>query len=188
MGIQVPERRAVDTGGVIRSRQVDNMNYLLRVDGGVMGTMQVSYTAWYGTGDRFEVYGTQGMLLLGSKQSTRSLADGSRAGNRPTGAMRLYGARVDIDRLLSSPTPPEHLQHGFEELDVPERFHAPLPEKADPFAVGPAWVAFADAIREGRECSPSFRDKLRIHRIWDAAERSVASKAGWMDVDYAGID
>lgn len=53
------------------------------------------------------------------------------------------------------------------------------------FAVAQTWAAFARAIHEGRECAPSFRDKLKIHYIWDAAERSVATRA-WVDVDYHG--
>ena len=45
------------------------MNYLLRAGDDVMGTMQVSFTAWFGTGNRFEVYGTAGMLLLATEDS-----------------------------------------------------------------------------------------------------------------------
>jgi len=54
------------------------------------------------------------------------------------------------------------------------------------FLVAQTWCAFLRAIREGRECAPNFRDKLKIHRVWDAAEESVRSKS-WQDVDYSGI-
>lgn len=187
MAIQVPERAALDTGGVIRSRQIDNMNYLLRVDRTIMGTMQVSFTSWFGTGDRFELYGTEGMLLLESARAAAPAPTGTSRRVQLEGDVRLYGARVDMKDLLTSPTPPEHLQHGCEELDIPQRLRAGIGRDSDPFAVAPTWKAFAEAIFEGRECPPSFADKLRIHRVWDAAERSVNDKAGWVEVDYAGI-
>lgn len=66
MRVLAPERRNTDDNGVIRGNQVDNMNYLLRVGGDVMGMMQTSLTGWFGTGTRFEIYGTQGMLMLGT--------------------------------------------------------------------------------------------------------------------------
>lgn len=109
MAIQVPERRAVDTGGIIRSDQVDNMNYLLRMRDGSLGTMQTSFTAWSGTGNRFEVYGTHGMLMLASGE-TPDLWDKSRGAGDPTrGESRLYGTRVDVGTLVAEPTAPERL-------------------------------------------------------------------------------
>ena len=48
------------------------------------------------------------------------------------------------------------------------------------------WYAFAEAIRNGTECAPSFRDKLKIHYIWDAAEQSVREKR-WVKVDYSKL-
>lgn len=44
----------------------------------------------------------------------------------------------------------------------------------------------ARAINEGHECTPSFRDKLKIHRVWDAAEESVRTRS-WRQVDYSGV-
>ena len=44
----------------------------------------------------------------------------------------------------------------------------------------------ANAIRNGTECAPSFRDKLKIHYIWDAAEQSVREKR-WVKVDYSKL-
>ena len=49
------------------------------------------------------------------------------------------------------------------------------------------WAAFSKAIHEGHECAPSFRDKLKIHYVWDAAEKSVAEKR-WVDVDYHSLN
>ena len=188
MSVQVPERRALDTGGMIRSNQVDNMNYLLRMEGGVMGTMQTSFTAWYGTGNRFELYGTLGMLMLTSGDTPMSWNKEKGAGDPTRGESKLYGSRVDMDKLLRDPTPPERLQRQFEEIPIPD--HHRLVTGIDPsrgtYAVAQMWSAFAKAIHEGHECAPSFRDKLKIHYVWDAAEKSVAEKR-WVDVDYHGI-
>jgi len=54
------------------------------------------------------------------------------------------------------------------------------------YLVAQTWYAFAQAINGGYECAPSFRDKLKIHRVWDAAEASVDKRA-WVNVDYSGI-
>lgn len=187
MAVKVPERRAIG-GGLIRSDQVDNMNYLLRIDGGIMGTMQASFTAWFGTGNRFELYGSEGMLTLVSGDSPQTWDKDAGAGDPTRGASRLYGARAEIERLLENPTAPERLQKQFRELAVPEDhvWVKHIERSRATFLVAQTWVAFARAIREERECAPSFRDKLKIHCIWDAAERSVDTR-GWVDVDYHGL-
>ena len=189
MAVQVPERRAVDTGGTIRSNQVDNMNYLLRMQEGAMGTMQTSFTAWSGSGNRFEVYGTEGMLMLASGD-TPGLWDKSRGAGDPTrGESRLYGTRVDVERLVAEPTAPERLQRQFAEIPIPDRhvLVSGIDRARATFAVAQMWAALARAIHDGHECAPSFRDKLKIHYIWDAAERSVSTRS-WTDVDYHGLN
>jgi predicted dehydrogenase len=187
MAVKVPERRALDRAGVIRSDQVDNMNYLLRVGEDMMGTMQVSFTAWFGTGNHFEVYGTEGMLMLATGESPAwSKATGK--GDPARGELKLFGARADIDRLVSDPTAPERLQQQFQEIPVPAKHYYVdgIERGRATFLVAQTWCAFARAIHEGRECAPSFRDKLKIHRVWNAAEESVRTK-GWCDVDYRGL-
>jgi len=188
MAVQVPVRAAVDTGGVIASDQVDNMNYLLRMANGAMGTMQTSFTAWSGTGNRFEIYGTEGMLMLASGD-TPQLWDKDRGAGDPTrGESRLYGTHVDVKKLIAEPTAPERLQRQFAEIPVPVHhvYVDGVERTRATFVVAQTWAALARAIHEGHECAPSFRDKLKIHYIWDAAERSVASRS-WIDVDYHGL-
>jgi predicted dehydrogenase len=189
MAVQVPERRAVDSGGTIRSDQVDNMNYLLRMQDGAMGTMQTSFTAWSGTGNCFEVYGTEGMLMLASGE-TPGLWDKSRGAGDPTrGESRLYGTRVDVERLIAEPTAPERLQRQFAEIPIPDRhvLVSGIGRTRATFAVAQMWAALAHSIHGGRECAPSFRDKLKIHYIWDAAERSASTRS-WAEVDYHGLN
>lgn len=188
MAVQVPERRAVDTGGSIRSNQVDNMNYLLRTASGAMGTMQTSFTAWYGSGNRFEIYGTEGMLMLSSGDTPQSWDKARGHGDPTRGESRLFGAHADIERYVADPTPPERLQRRFEEIAVPDRhrYVTGLDPARATFVVAQTWAGFARAIHEGRPCAPSFRDKLKIHYVWDAAERSVAERR-WVKVDYHGL-
>lgn len=189
MAVQVPERALVGEQGTLKSDQVDNMNYLLRMRSGAMGTMQTSFTAWFGTGNRFEIYGTEGMLMLTSGDSPASWDKHSGAGDPTRGESRLCGARADIERLRHDPTPPERLQRQFRELPIDPQFIMVdnIERGRATFQVAQTWVAFARAIHAGHECAPSFRDKLKIHDIWDAAERSVATRA-WVDVDYANLD
>jgi predicted dehydrogenase len=54
------------------------------------------------------------------------------------------------------------------------------------FLVAQMWHAFATAIHSGTECVPSFRDKLKLHYIWDATEQSMREKS-WVKVDYSGL-
>jgi predicted dehydrogenase len=187
MAVKVPERRALDRDGIIRSNQVENMHYLLRVGGDAMGTLQVSFTAWFGTGNHFEVYGTDGMLMLATDDSPAWSKAGGH-GDPTRGALKLFGARVDMEQLLSAPTAPERLQKQFREIPVPSVYSpvTGIERGRATYLVAQTWHAFAQAIHERRECAPSFRDKLKIHRIWDAAEASVLSRS-WQDVDYSGI-
>lgn len=185
MAVQVPSRPVIGEGGALRSDQVDNMNYLLRVGGEVMGTMQTSFTAWFGTGNRFELYGTEGMLMLASGDSPQ-LWDARRGEGDPMrGESRLFGARADLERLLHEPTAPERLQRAFRELDIPPQCYREheLPRGRAAFLVAQTWAAFGDAIRSGAPCGPDFGDKLKIHCVWDAAERSLRER-GWIEVDY----
>lgn len=191
MVVQVPERVAVDTGGVIRSNQVDNMNYLLRMEAQsgepIIGTMQTSFTAWYGSGNHFAVYGTEGMLMLTTGE-TPQWEKQSGEGDPSRGELKLYGAHANIRQYVADPTPPERLQNQYRELEIPQRlFYVQGMERGrGAYLVAQTWHAFAQAIHEGRECAPSFRDKLKIHRVWDAAEQSV-DKREWVNVDYSGI-
>lgn len=187
MAVQVPERIAVDTGSVIRSDQVDNMNYLLRVGDSIMGTMITSFTAWYGSGNHFEIYGTEGMLMLATGD-TPAWDKKTGAGDPARGELKLYGAHADIHHYVTDPTPPERLQNQYREITIPKKhFYVESTERGrGAFLVAQTWHAFAQAINQGRECAPSFRDKLKIHRVWDAAEASV-DKRGWATVDYSGI-
>jgi predicted dehydrogenase len=185
MAVQVPSRPLIGGGGALRSDQVDNMNYLLRVGDNVMGTMQTSFTAWFGTGNRFELYGTEGMLMLASGDSPQLWNARAGSGDPTRGESRLFGARADMEELLHEPTAPERLQRQFREMEIPEALYRvhDMPRGGAAFLVAQTWAAFGHAIVSGEACGPDFGAKLKIHCVWDAAERSVRERA-WVDVDY----
>ena len=167
MAILVPERPNLDGGPPIRTTQVNNLNYLLRVGDGIMGTMQVCITAWFGTGWNFQVYGTEGMLMLAVKDTGEK---NTVKGDPKHGELKLYGNRVDMKRLMANPTAPELLQRQFKEIQPEDRHHyvAGIDRGRGTFPVAQTWHAFAAAITSETECAPSFRDELKLHYVWDA--------------------
>jgi predicted dehydrogenase len=187
MRVQVPQRANLDGGPPIQSDQVDNTNYLLRVGDTIMGTMQTCFTAWFGTGNRFEIYGTEGMLMLATEASP-AWDKKSGLGDPSRGELKLFGARADLKKIMEDPTAPERLQRQFKELPVDAKhFYVEGIERGRAtYLVAQMWHAFAIAIRNGTECAPNFRDKLKIHYIWDAAEQSVREKR-WVNVDYSKL-
>jgi predicted dehydrogenase len=187
MAVLVPERANLDGGAPIRSNQVENMNYLLRTGDGVMGTLQVSFTAWFGTGSRFEVYGAEGMLML----DTGNLSNWDKQtghGDPPRGELKLYGAHADLQQMMKDPIAPERLERRFSEIPASDHhcYVTGIERGRATFLVAQTWHAFAAAIRAGRDGAPSFRDELKIHCVWDAAEKSVRDKR-WAAVDYSPL-
>jgi predicted dehydrogenase len=185
MGVMVPERPNLDGGPPLRNTQVDNVSYLLRMQGGAMGTFQVCLTAWNGPGWGFQLYGTEGMLMLG----VRDEGDKNTVKGDPNaGALKLFGARADVKDLVANPTAPELLQRQFKEI-TPAPHHcyvSGIDRGRATFAVAQAWRAFADAIDTGSAFAPSFREQLKMHYVWDATEASMRERR-WVAVDYHGL-
>lgn len=186
MRVLVPERPNLDGGPPLRTTQVNNLNYLLRVGDDVMGTLQVSRTAWFGTGWIFQVYGTEGMLMVKTEDSI-GVKDTVK-GDPKSGELRLYGARVDMEKLLANPTAPELLQREFKEIEIENRYYyvTGIDHGRGMFAVAQMWHALADAIHGGTECAPSFRDVLKMHYFMDATEKSTHDRC-WVKVDYSAL-
>jgi predicted dehydrogenase len=129
------------------------------------------------------------MLMLASGD-TPGMWDKSRGAGDPTrGESRLYGMRADVEKLVAEPTAPERLQRQFQEIPIPDRhiYVRNIERTRATFSVAQMWTGLARSIHQGHECAPSFRDKLKIHYIWDAAEKSVATRS-WIDVDYHGLN
>jgi predicted dehydrogenase len=188
MRVLVPERPNLDGGPPLRTTQTNNINYLMRVGDDVMGTLQVSLTAWFGTGWTFQVYGTEGMLMVRVEDAPTGVKD-SVKGDPKSGELRLYGARVDMAHLMANPVAPELLQREFKQIALdPKHFYVTgLDHARATFPVAQMWRAFADAINAGQECTPSFRDVLKMHYFMDATEKSMAERR-WVGVDYSKLD
>ncbi|MBF9235373.1 Gfo/Idh/MocA family protein [Microvirga alba] len=188
MRVMVPERRNTDTDGLIKGNQVDNMNYLLRVGGDVIGTMQTSLTSWFGTGTRFEIYGTEGMLMLAAVETPKNWDKQKGDGDPTRGMLKLYGARASHEQLYGDPIAPERLQREFKEIEIPARHTAVsgFSHGQAAFEVAQAWSSFAKGIRGEKTSSPNFTDVIKIHYVLDAAERSVAT-GSWQKVDYSKL-
>ena len=185
MAIKVPERPNLDGGAPLANSQVDNVNFLMRVGDGVMGTLQLCLTAWFGLGWGFQVYGSEGMLMLGVQDHG---AKNTVKGDPDSGELRLYGARVDIGKLVANPTAPELLQRQFTEIKpAAHHYYVNGIEKGRAtFAVAQTWHAFARAIREGTPFAPGFREQLKMHYVWDATELSMKERR-WVKVDYSAL-
>jgi predicted dehydrogenase len=185
MAILVPERPNLDGGAPLTTTQVDNVNFLLRVGPRVMGTLQVCLTAWFGPGWGFQVYGTEGMLMLGVQDRGQK---NTIKGDPDSGELKLYGARVDVDHLLAHPTAPELLQRRFQEIPPADKHYyvTGIERGRATFPVAQTWHAFAAAIHSGAAFSPDFRDQLKMHCVWDAAEKSIRDR-GWVKVDYSAL-
>jgi len=188
MRVMVTERRNTDTGGVISGDQVDNINFLLRIDGDVIGTMQTSLTGWFGTGTRFEVYGTEGMLMLAPVEVPKDWDKTKGVGDPTRGMLKLYGARASHDQFHGDPNAPERLQREFREIEIPDRYTSVsgFSHGQAAYEVAQAWHCFAAGINGGRVSNPNFEDVIKIHYVLDAAERSVAS-GSWQKVDYSRL-
>lgn len=185
MAIQVPSRPNLDGGAPHTTTQVDNVNLLMRLGERVMGTLQLCLTAWFGLGWGFQVYGTEGMLMLGVKDEGKK---DTVKGDPDSGNLKLYGARVDIDNLLKNPTAPELLQRQYREIP-PEPKHYfvdGIEHGRATFPVAQTWHAFARAIRTGGPFEPSFREQLKMHYVWDATEKSMQERR-WVKVDYSRL-
>ena len=179
----VSERPRLGGEGVLKGDQVDNINLLLQMDGGLRGTLQVSFTAWFGTGQRLEIYGTEGMLLLTRPDRNAQQA----AGINDPGYLEdgeLYGKRVDMASLLKANRPPEQILGDIERIpfeEAPDIQSAPLAPGGSARSVWYAFKAFGEAIQSGREFQPDFGAGLVLHQVLEAAEVSTRTRR-WVDV------
>jgi predicted dehydrogenase len=140
----------------------------------------------FGTGYGFEVYGTEGMLMLavqdgGEKKTVK--------GDPIHGDLKLYGNRIDMKQMIAKPIAPELLQRQFKEIQPDEKHYyvKNVDRNRSTFPVAQMWHAFATAINTRTECATNFRYQMKMQYIWDATERSMRDKS-WVKVDYSRLD
>ncbi|MCC7372449.1 MAG: Gfo/Idh/MocA family oxidoreductase [Chloroflexi bacterium] len=147
---QSPQWFETDTQRMVDVTAPDNVLVSGRLAGGAVASVHVGAMPWAGGGLRMEFFGREGTLVAtGSVSSQR--------GEMP----RVRGARGS---------------HDLADLPIPTRFDAVPPEfpRGDPFNVGQLYALFAQSIRTGRPCTPTFDDAVSLHRFVDAIAESSA--------------
>lgn len=178
---RVQSRPAMDGGDPIPGDLPDNMAYLVRLASGISGTVQVSKTAWFGDKERFDVFGTEGMLRLTTENPPADqLVDLKRYN---IGGLRLLGAPADIDEIIRRKIRPESLWRP-EPILPPSEFvlAGELDPDQEPFIVGQAWKVLRQAVNGGDDARASFAEGLLVHQVLDAAEASAGTQA-WAAVN-----
>lgn len=153
----LPEWTLAGSGERVPVTSPDNVAFLARLENGAVGCVQVSVTAWHGSGWRLEVYGTEGKLTA------------SCSGMLMWTPVRVVGASKDDARESEFRPEPSHVAvREFTEADTP-------------FNVAQLVRRLVQAMREGRPFAPGFRKAVRLHRTLDAVRRST-NEARWVAV------
>ncbi len=148
-----------DTGETIDVSSPDTLAITMRMEGGAVGTLTISRVSWNGSGQRFEIYGTEGSLQL-----TRIESEGRRR-------QALLGSKGD---------------EPLEELIAPQEFTfvSEVPGYATIFPVAQSFRKLAAAIRTGEPTEPSAETGLRIHRVLAAIQQASDEKR-WVSIGLA---
>jgi predicted dehydrogenase len=148
------------------------------------GGMPADVEDWVAVLADFES-GASGVL-----ESTK-LATGRGEGAKSRDYCEVNGSEGTVVYLLERPNQIEIGKKGdagLKTVDVPEELLKYPGSTRDPRQGDPTWIfrydqdaEFINAIREGRECSPSLRDGVRVAAVMDAVLES--ERAGqWVDV------
>lgn len=146
----IGETHFSDTDEVAPVDAIDTVSCMARLAGGVTGNVHVSNVCHHGGGFRFEIYGTEGRLLVESP------------GMVQYSPARLYGSQGD---------------EALHELPVPAHFHSVEGLAADSQALQVAQLlrTFIASIRDNTAFSPGFDEAVKLHRTIEAIERSSTS-------------
>lgn len=175
----VPERALIGESGTIGGSEDDNFSFLVELEGGIRGTIQVCLTALNGTGMRFEVYGTEGTLML-----VRPHPSDDPGGGDPDylDYADLYGAHVDLGTLARAKVPPEKSLHPVEPIAVvgPDFRALGFNPRGGTAVVYLSLEAFGNAIRRDEHYEPSFETGLKLHELLESAQAS-SDQRRWVE-------
>lgn len=144
---KIPEWKHAETGEVIKVDAPDVINIIGSTEDDVEVAICIATVPANASGTHFEIFGSEGVLLIPDSASTGSGA--------------LYGSQRG-DELVEMPIPPEYTL-------VPEG--TPL---GSPRNVAQAYARFADSLRTDTRFEPDFEHALRRHRLLAAVEESAA--------------
>ncbi len=122
----------------------DNIMISGRLESGAVVNASVGGHARHGSGNRMEIYGKEGTLMVTGG-----------------GEGRIMGGRKD-DKALQELPIPDRLKWVPQEVQ----------NSGSAFMVGQMWANFARAIRTNQRIEPDFDSALRLHKLLDAVQRA----------------
>ena len=148
VGTRVSQWLESDTGRMVDVTSPDNVLVSGTLRGGALVSAHVSSVPWHGRGQRIEVYGREGTLVLKTPEDASY------------GDSRILGGRGNDARL--------------EELPIPDRLTWVLESVpgGTVFNVAQMWSRFAEAIRNDVDVQPNFDSAVARHRLLDAIQRA----------------
>jgi len=151
---QVPQWFETDTKKYVDVTSPDNVMLSGRLANGAVVNANLGVHPYHGSGYRFEIYGTEGTLMM---------IGGGEAGQEVR--RKIMGGKKDDKALQEFPVPdrfkwvPEEIRNGGPAYDV-----------------GQMWAKFAEAIRTGKPNDADFDHAVRRHKMLDAIR--LASETG----------
>ena len=147
---RVDEVAVVETGETLHVTAPDTVMVVAEVEGGAAVSASVSSVPTLGSGFRFEVQGSEGVLVVTSD------------GMSQIGALELRGARAG--------------EAALEPLDMPDDcWWAPRDLVGPPLNVAQLFRRLGESIRDGSPAEPDFAHAARRHELLETIERASAS-------------
>ena len=143
---QIPEWRIRESGDTVTTRSPDNILVAGTLASGATAAVTVASVPHLGAGSSFEVYGTEGTLVVAAERGGLVLRGGVGA-----------GSTLEVLPVEDREPVPEELQRG-------------------PTAnVARLYQRLADSINDGASVEPSFDTAVSLHRLLAAIERASTS-------------
>ena len=145
---QVSQWHETDTDRMVDVTSPDTIAVNGVLTNGTVASAQVINVPHHGSGYRFEIYGTEGTLVVTSGESPS------------TGSARLFGARGGTSEI--------------EELEIADRYtFVPDTVPSGPsFNIAQLWNRFATGIEKTEDVEPNFETAVKRHRLLEAIQAS----------------
>ena len=137
-----------DTQQLVDVTSPDNILISGRLINGGVASVHVAYIPWAGSGLRIEIYGREGTLVATGNDAPQIKQ------------LRLQEAQAGDSQLQDMEIPACY-------VDVTEET-----PRAEPLNVGQMYHLFAQAIRSGEDCRPSFDTAVEVYRFLNAVQES----------------
>ncbi len=142
-GTQAKDWFETDTKRMVAVTSPDTIAVSARLASGALASLHVASVPYAGSGYRMEIYGAEGTLVALSDDSPQLKH------------VRLEGASKG---------------NALKPLEIPGCFVSVPREmpRGEPYNVGQAYHAFAEALRSGAQCKPDFDTAVELHKLIDA--------------------